>query len=290
MVVIDSIQTLRTADLESAAGSVGQLRDAASRLTEYAKSRGVALFVIGHVTKDGSLAGPKVLEHLVDTVLSFEGDATHAYRIVRATKNRFGPSQELGVFEMAREGLREVPDASALFISERPLRAAGSVVIATTQGSRPLLVEVQALVAQALYGAPRRVTTGLDANRLAVLLAVLQRRAGVQVLDQDVFASVAGGVRIDEPAVDLALCVAIVSSLRDRAVPSDMAIFGEVGLTGELRAVARPAHRLQEAKQLGFTRILMPAANLSHVAEEDREGVTLCPASDLERALAIAFE
>lgn len=290
MVVIDSIQTLRSLDLESSAGSVAQLRDVAGRLTEFAKARAVALFVIGHVTKDGSLAGPKVLEHLVDTVLSFEGDATHAFRIVRATKNRFGPAQELGVFEMARDGLRELPDASALFISERPLRAAGSVVIPTTQGSRPLLVEVQALVAPALYGAPRRVTTGLDANRLAVLLAVLQRRAGVQVLDQDVFASVAGGVRVDEPAVDLALCAAIVSSLRDRAVGSELAIFGEVGLTGELRAVARPAVRVQEAKQLGFTRVLLPAANLAHLSDEDRVEITLCPAADLDQALAIAFE
>jgi DNA repair protein RadA/Sms len=290
MVVIDSIQTLRSLDLESAAGSVGQLRDVAGRLTEFAKTRGVALFVIGHVTKDGSLAGPKVLEHLVDTVLSFEGDSTHAFRIVRSTKNRFGPAQELGVFEMARDGLRELPNASALFIAERPLRAAGSVVIPTTQGTRPLLVEVQALVAPALYGAPRRVTTGLDANRLAVLLAVLQRRAGVQVLDQDVFASVAGGVRVDEPAVDLALCCAIVSSLRDRPVGSELAIFGEVGLTGELRAVPRPAVRVQEAKQLGFTRVLLPAANLAHLTPEEQSEITLCPAADLESALTIAFD
>ncbi|HEX4351369.1 MAG TPA: DNA repair protein RadA, partial [Polyangiales bacterium] len=226
VVVIDSIQTLRSGDLESSAGSVAQLRDVSGRLTELAKQRGIALFLIGHVTKEGGLAGPKVLEHLVDTVLSFEGDATHAYRIVRATKNRFGPAQELGVFEMGRDGLREVLDASALFIAERPLRAAGSVVTATTQGTRPLLIEVQALVAPALYGAPRRVTTGLDANRLAVLLAVLQRRAGVQVLDQDVFASVAGGLRVDEPAVDLSLCVAIVSSLRDRALERDISVFG----------------------------------------------------------------
>jgi DNA repair protein RadA/Sms len=289
MVVIDSIQTLRSPDLESAAGSVGQLRDVAGRLTEHAKAHAVAMFVIGHVTKDGSLAGPKVLEHLVDTVLSFEGDASHAYRVVRATKNRFGPAQELGVFEMAQKGLREVPDASALFIAERPLRAAGSVVIPTTQGSRPLLVEVQALVAPALYGAPRRVTTGLDANRLAVLLAVLQRRAGVQVLDQDVFASVAGGVRVDEPAVDLALCVAIVSSLRDLAVVSELALFGEVGLTGELRAVARPALRIQEAKKLGFTRVLLPAANLAQLSAEDRADIELCPARDLEQALTVPF-
>lgn len=290
MAVIDSIQTLRSGELESAAGSVAQLRDVAGRLTEFAKLHAVSLFVIGHVTKDGSLAGPKMLEHLVDTVLSFEGDATYAYRIVRATKNRFGPAQELGVFEMASNGLREVPDASSLFIAERPLRAAGSVVLATTQGSRPVLVEVQALVAPALYGAPRRVTTGVDSNRLAVLLAVLQRRAGVQVLDQDVFASVAGGVRIDEPAVDLALCVAIVSSLRDRALGSDLAMFGEVGLTGELRAVARPAMRVQEAKKLGFTRVLLPLASVTHMTAEERAEAQLCPARDLEQALAIAFD
>lgn len=290
MAVIDSIQTLRSADLESASGSVAQLRDVAGRLTQYAKTQAVALFVIGHVTKDGSLAGPKVLEHLVDTVLSFEGDSTHAFRIIRATKNRFGPAQELGVFEMASEGLREVADASALFISERPLRAAGSVVLPTTQGTRPLLVEVQALVAPALYGAPRRVTTGLDANRLAVLLAVLQRRASVQVLDQDVFASVAGGARVDEPAVDLALCVAIVSSLRDRPVPTEMALFGEIGLTGELRAVPRPAVRIQEAKKLGFRRVLLPQANLTHLTASERSELELCPATDLDHALALAFD
>jgi DNA repair protein RadA/Sms len=290
MAVIDSIQTLRSADLESSPGSVAQLRDVAGRLTEFAKTQHVALFVIGHVTKDGSLAGPKVLEHLVDTVLSFEGDATHAFRIVRATKNRFGPAQELGVFEMASDGLRGVADASSLFIGERPLRAAGSVVLPTTQGSRPLLVEVQALVAPALYGAPRRVTTGLDANRLAVLLAVLQRRASVQVLDQDVFASVAGGVRIDEPAVDLALSIAIVSSLRDRPVPADRVLFGEIGLTGELRAVARPALRIQEAKKLGFARVVLPQANLAHLTADERDELDLLGAKDLDQALTLAFD
>ncbi|HEX2678027.1 MAG TPA: DNA repair protein RadA, partial [Polyangiales bacterium] len=214
--VIDSIQTVRASELESSAGSIAQLREVAARLTQVAKvPNGPALFLIGHVTKDGSLAGPKVLEHLVDTVLAFEGDATHSYRVLRATKNRFGPSQEIGVFEMAQSGLREVDDASSIFIAERPQRAAGSVVVPSAQGSRPLLVEVQALVAPALYGAPRRVATGLDGNRLAVLLAVLQRKAGVHVLDQDVFASAAGGARVDEPAVDLALCAAVVSSLRD---------------------------------------------------------------------------
>jgi DNA repair protein RadA/Sms len=283
VVVIDSIQTVRTAELESAAGSV------AARLTEVAKRTGPALFLIGHVTKDGSLAGPKVLEHLVDTVLAFEGDPTHAYRILRTTKNRFGPAQEMGVFEMVREGLREVQDASSIFIAERPLRAAGSVVVPTAQGNRPLLVEVQALVAPALYGAPRRVVTGLDANRLAVLLAVVQRKAGIQVLDQDVFASVAGGARVDEPAVDLALCAAVVSSLRDRAVPADMVVLGEVGLAGEVRAVTRPGLRLREAKKLGFVRALLPKASVAHLNEDERSALSLIPVADLEQALQALF-
>jgi DNA repair protein RadA/Sms len=289
LAVIDSIQTMRSGDLESAAGSVAQLREVAARLTEIAKSRDIALFLIGHVTKDGSLAGPKVLEHLVDTVLAFEGDASHAYRIVRTTKNRFGAAHEIGVFEMARDGLREVPDASAHFIAERPVRAAGSVVVPVTQGNRPLLVEVQALVSPALYGASRRVATGIDATRLAVLLAVLQRRAGVQVLDQDVFASAAGGARVDEPAVDLALCAAVVSSLRDRALPNDLVVFGEVGLTGEVRAVGRPGARLAEAKKLGFGRAVLPNANVAQLDDEERKLVALSPAADLDTALREIF-
>jgi DNA repair protein RadA/Sms len=290
LAVIDSIQTMRAAELESAPGSVAQLREVAARLTEIAKQRDIALFLIGHVTKDGSLAGPKVLEHLVDTVLSFEGDPSHAYRIVRTTKNRFGAAHELGVFEMARDGLREVPNASALFIAERPARAAGSVVVPVAQGSRPLLVEVQALVAPALYGAPRRVATGLDATRLAVLLAVLQRRAGLAVLDLDVFASAAGGARVDEPAVDLALCAAVAGSQRDRPVPPDTVVFGEVGLTGELRGVGRPGPRLAEAQKLGFKRAVLPKACLAQLADDERELLELSPVSDLTGALAALFE
>lgn len=289
LAVIDSIQTMRAAELESAAGSVAQLREVAARLTEIAKQRDIALFLIGHVTKDGSLAGPKVLEHLVDTVLAFEGDPSHAYRIVRSTKNRFGAANELGVFEMARDGLREVPDASAHFIAERPVRSAGSVVVPIAQGNRPLLVEVQALVAPALYGAPRRVATGIDATRLAVLLAVLQRRAGVQVLDHDVFASAAGGARVDEPAVDLALCAAVVSSLRDRALPNDLVVFGEVGLTGEVRAVSRPGPRLAEAKKLGFGRAVLPKANVAQLAEDERGLIEVSPVGDLDSALQEIF-
>jgi DNA repair protein RadA/Sms len=289
LVVIDSIQTIRSAELQSGVGSVAQLREVASRLIDQAKQRGAGMFLIGHVTKDGALAGPKVLEHLVDVVLSFEGDNTHAYRLVRGQKNRFGPTHEVGVFEMVEDGLREVPDPSTLFIAERPDRAAGSVVVPTAEGSRPMLVEVQALVAPAQYGAPRRVVTGLDSNRLAVLLAVLQRKAGVHVLDLDVFASVAGGARVDEPAVDLALCAAVVSAMREKPLAPGVLAFGEVGLTGELRAVPRAAMRVAEARKLGFTRIVLPKACAEQLSPAERKGVTLLAAERLDDALAQLF-
>ena len=283
--VIDSIQTLRSAELESAPGSVAQLREVTARLVEVAKREGMALFLIGHVTKDGALAGPKVLEHLVDTVIAFEGERASSFRIVRATKNRFGPAHEVGVFEMVREGLREVPDPSALFLAERPGRASGSVVAATAEGSRPLLVEVQALVAPALYGAARRVASGVDANRLAILLAVLDRKADVHVLDRDVFASVAGGARVDERAMDLPLAVAVVSSLRDRPVPSGLVLFGEVGLAGEVRAVPRPGLRLAEARKMGFSTVVLPGSVAERVAPEDRASLELVSVSTLAEAL-----
>jgi DNA repair protein RadA/Sms len=289
LVVIDSIQTLRSADLQSSPGSVAQLREVAACLTDQAKRSGAAMFLIGHVTKDGALAGPKVLEHLVDVVLAFEGDNTQAYRIVRGQKNRFGPTHEVGVFEMVTEGLREVSDPSALFISERPERAAGSVVVPIAEGSRPMLVEVQALVAPAQYGAPRRVVTGLDANRLALLLAVLQRKASVHVLDQDVFAAVAGGMRAEEPAVDLALCAAVVSALRERPLAPGVLAFGEVGLTGELRAVPRAGVRVAEARKLGFSRIVLPKANAEQLGTAERAGVELLPAASLDAALSLLF-
>jgi DNA repair protein RadA/Sms len=289
LVVIDSIQTMRSAELQSGPGSVAQLREVASRLIDLAKQTGAALVLIGHVTKDGGLAGPKVLEHLVDVVLAFEGDATHAYRLVRGQKNRFGPTHEIGVFEMVSEGLREVADPSTLFIAERPERAAGSAVVPTAEGSRALLVEVQALVAPAQYGAPRRVVTGLDSNRLALLLAVLQRKAGIHVLDQDVFASVAGGARVEEPAVDLALCAAVVSALRELPLAPGVLAFGEVGLTGELRAVPRAAARIAEARKLGFPRIVLPIANAERLTAEERSGVELLPAGRLSDALDRMF-
>jgi len=289
VVVIDSIQTLRSASLESAPGSVGQLREVAARLIDVAKRDGVVLFLIGHVTKEGAIAGPKVLEHLVDTVLSFEGDRGHAFRMVRATKNRFGPAQEVGVFEMVRDGLREVPDPSALFLAERPERAAGSLVVPTAEGSRPLLVEVQALVAPAVYGAARRVVSGLDANRLAILLAVLERKADVHVLDRDVFASAAGGARVDERALDLALALAVVSSLRELPVDPQLAVFGEVGLAGEVRAVPRVAPRVAEAAKLGFRRVILPRLNAEQLSDEEKGELVLVPVATLAEALEAAF-
>jgi DNA repair protein RadA/Sms len=289
-VVIDSVQTLRAAELESSAGSVGQLREVTARLVDMAKARGLALFLIGHVTKEGALAGPKLLEHLVDTVLAFEGEASLGYRIVRATKNRFGPAHELGIFEMREDGLHGVADPSRLFLAERPLHAAGSLVVPTAQGQRPLLLEVQALVAPAAYGSARRVATGLDAGRLAMLLAVLERKAQVQVLDQDVFVSAVGGARVDEPAVDLALAIAITSSLRERPVAPDTVAFGEVGLTGEVRAVPRAAQRLGEAKKLGFRRAIVPQGCLDGLRPGEGEGLVLVGVRDVASALRAAFE
>jgi DNA repair protein RadA/Sms len=289
-VVIDSVQTVRVAGLDAAAGSVGQLREVAARLVEVGKRRGIAMFLIGHVTKDGSIAGPKLLEHLVDTVLTFEGDATASFRIVRATKNRFGPAHEMAVFEMVRDGLREVPSPSALFLRERPARAAGSVVTPIAEGSRPVLVEVQALVAPPQYGPARRVATGLDGNRLSILLAVLERKAEVHVLDRDVFASVAGGARIDERAADLAVAIAVASSLRDRAVPPELAVFGEVGLAGELRAVPRAAARIAEARAMGFSRVVLPRGNVTQLTAEERSGVEVIGVPGLGEAMAHAFE
>lgn len=283
--VIDSIQTLRAAELASPMGSVGQLREATSRLIEIAKRRHIALFLIGHVTKEGAIAGPKVLEHLVDTVLAFEGDRAHAFRMVRATKNRFGPAQEVGVFEMIEEGLREVPDPSALFLAERPSHASGSLVSPTAEGTRPLLVEVQALVSPAAFGSARRVASGLDANRLAILLAVLERKAGLHVADHDVFASIAGGVRVEERSLDLALSIAIASSFRNHPAPPELAIFGEVGLAGEVRAVPRPGPRVVEAKKLGFKRVVLPLISADQLSAEERRGVDLIPVRSIVEAI-----
>ncbi len=262
---VDSVQTVYSSALGSIPGSVGQVREAAGRLLSYAKQRRVPVILVGHVTKDGSLAGPKTLEHVVDTVLYFEGERTSAYRILRASKNRFGSTNEIGVFEMHAGGLREVDNPSALFLAERPLGAPGSVVAAALEGTRPILVEVQALVASAC-GVPRRTSLGVDPQRVALLLAVVERRAGVDILGQDVFVNVAGGVRLDEPAADLALVAALCSSARRKAVDAHTLVFGEVGLAGEIRAVAQADLRLAEAERLGFRRCVLPEANRARLA------------------------
>jgi len=275
VVVIDSIQTLYTEQLSSAPGSVAQVRDCAAQLTRLAKQTGTAMVMIGHVTKEGTLAGPRVLEHMVDTVLYFEGDTHSSFRLVRAFKNRFGAVNELGVFAMTDRGLRGVANPSALFLSQHDRQVAGSCVLVTQEGTRPLLVEVQALVDTAHVPNPRRLTVGLEQARLAMLLAVLHRHAGVACFDQDVFVNAVGGVRVGEPAADLAVLLAIVSSLKDRPLPRGLAVFGEVGLTGEIRPSPRGQERLREAAKLGFARVLAPAANAPRRPIEGLEVITV---------------
>ena len=284
VVAVDSIQTVYTGQLDSIPGSVAQVRESAARLMTFAKSSGVPTIVVGHVTKDGTIAGPKTLEHLVDVVLHFEADRGGAYRILRAHKNRFGSTQEIGVFEMRGGGLVEVPDPSALLLAERPAGAPGSVVVASADGSRPLLVEIQALVAPPAAGIGRRTAAGVDGNRVSLLLAVLAQRAGCDVLDRDVFVNVAGGVRLAEPAIDLGIACAIASSARGRAIDASTAVFGEVGLAGEIRAVALVEHRLAEARKLGFTRCILPAQSRARL--DDDLGLELIGVDRLGAALA----
>jgi DNA repair protein RadA/Sms len=260
--VIDSIQTLWSEVLQSAPGSVAQVRECAAQLTRHAKRAGSALFMVGHVTKEGAIAGPRVLEHIVDTVLYFEGDPNSAFRLVRATKNRFGAVNELGVFAMTEKGLRGVANPSRLFLADHEKPVAGSCVVATLEGTRPLLVEIQALVDPAHAPNARRLSLGLEANRLAMLLAVLHRHAGIATWEHDVFVNAVGGVRIGEPAADLAVSLAVVSSLTDKPIPSKVLAFGEVGLAGEVRPAARGQERLREAAKLGFERAIVPKANL----------------------------
>ena len=261
VMVLDSIQTLYTVLLQSAPGSVAQVRESAAQLVRFAKQTGIAMFLVGHVTKEGQLAGPRVLEHMVDTVLYFEGDPGDRYRILRAIKNRFGAVNELGVFAMTEGGLKEVTNPSAIFLSRHEQAVPGSVVMVTWEGTRPMLVEVQALVDQSQFGNPRRVTLGLDQNRLSMLLAVLHRHGGLTLGDQDVFVNVVGGVRVSETAADLAVLLAVMSSFRDRPLPSDLIVFGEVGLSGELRPVPNGQERLGEAAKHGFHKAIIPAAN-----------------------------
>ena len=262
LVVIDSVQTVFSIKFQSAPGSIGQVREAATQFLFAAKGQNIPTVLVGHITKDGSLAGPKVLEHVVDTVLYFEGERHHSHRVVRAVKNRFGAVSELGVFEMTGSGLRPVPNPSRLFLSERASGTPGSAVLCCVEGSRPILVEVQALVSTSTYGNARRMAIGIDQNRVSLLLAVLEKRAGLSLAGDDVYVNIAGGMSIEEPAADLSVVAAVASSVRNRSLPSSTAIFGEVGLSGEIRAIPQAALRVREAAQMGFGRVVMPAANV----------------------------
>jgi len=261
VLVVDSIQTIFTEALNSAPGAVAQVRESAARLVRYAKQTGTAIFLVGHVTKEGALAGPRVLEHMVDTVLYFESDTSERYRVIRAVKNRFGAVNEIGVFFMSDRGLKVVKNPSAIFLSRHPEPVSGSVIMVTREGTRPMLVEAQALVDDSSLGNPRRVALGLEQNRLSMLLAVLHRHAGITMFDQDVYINVVGGVRITETAADLAVLLAAYSSLRDKPLPSDLVVFGEIGLAGEVRPVANGEERLLAAAKQGFKRAIVPTGN-----------------------------
>src|SRR4051812_41587113 len=272
LVIVDSVQTVFSLKFQSAPGSISQVREAATQLLFTAKGQNVPTFLVGHVTKDGSLAGPKALEHVVDTVLYFEGERHHSHRVVRAVKNRFGAISELGVFEMTSAGLRAVPNPSRMFLAERPTNAPGSAVLCMVEGSRPILVEVQALVSTSSYGTARRMSSGIDQQRLSLLLAVLEKRAGLNLMGDDVFVNIAGGMSVDEPASDLGVVAAIASSVRNRVIPATTAMFGEVGLAGEVRGITQATLRVREAAQMGFKRCIMPEANIDPSDRDQRAG------------------
>lgn len=288
VVAVDSIQTMYTRLLDVAPGSISQVRECAQRLMRAGKEAGIAIFIVGHVTKEGAIAGPRTLEHLVDTVLYLEGDRTHTFRLLRAVKNRYGSTNEVGIFEMKESGLEEVPNPSGVLLAERPRGVSGSVVACSVEGTRPLLVELQALVSATGWTQPRRTSMGVDTNRLSLLLAVLEKKLGFNFAQQDVFVNVAGGVRLVEPAADLALTVALISSYLDKPLPQDLVVWGEVGLAGEVRGVGHSALRAAEASKLGFSAWLMPASNsqrLSHEMDGRSIGVR-----SLQEVLQVVFE
>jgi DNA repair protein RadA/Sms len=287
VVVIDSIQTMFSPELGSAPGSVSQVREATVRLMLMAKRSGIPAFLVGHVTKDGAIAGPKLLEHMVDTVLYFEGDRNHIFRVLRAVKNRFGSTNEIGVFEMKDKGLDEVANPSAVFLSERPAAAAGSVVAASMEGTRPILVELQALTSGTSFGTPRRTILGLDANRVALLAAVMEKKVGMHLMGYDIFMNVAGGVRVVEPAVDLAIVGAIASSFLDKPVPDRTVVMGEVGLTGEVRAIGQAEQRILEARKMGFNRCILPHGNLKRLPA--MEGIDISGVRSVSEAVENLF-
>jgi DNA repair protein RadA/Sms len=287
VVVIDSIQTMFSPELGSAPGSVSQVREATVRLMLMAKRSGIPAFLVGHVTKDGAIAGPKLLEHMVDTVLYFEGDRNHIFRVLRAVKNRFGSTNEIGVFEMKDKGLDEVANPSAVFLSERPTAAAGSVVAASMEGTRPILVELQALTSGTSFGTPRRTILGLDTNRVALLAAVMEKKVGMHLMGYDIFMNVAGGVRVVEPAVDLAIVGAIASSFLDKSVPDRTVVMGEVGLTGEVRAIGQAEQRILEARKMGFNRCILPHGNLKRLPP--MKGIDLAGVRSVTEAVETLF-
>jgi DNA repair protein RadA/Sms len=287
LVVIDSIQTMQSPDIDSAAGSISQVRECANQLQKIAKETGIAVFLVGHVTKEGAIAGPKVLEHIVDTVLYLEGDAFHAYRLLRSVKNRFGPTSEVGVFEMRPTGMEEVANPSEAFLAERVANTPGSAIAVTMEGTRPLLVEVQGLTSTTSFGNPRRTANGVDFNRLLLTVAVLTRRVGLRLSDQDVFVNVVGGLRISEPAADLAVAVSIASSVNDRPIDKGLALIGEIGLSGELRSVAQLPGRLNEASKLGFERVIIPKS--SKMGRELAGKIEIIQVSTIRQALQRAI-
>ena len=288
LLIIDSIQTMFKPEIPSAPGSVSQVREGAAQLLHLAKTNGIATFIVGHVTKDGSLAGPRVLEHIVDTVLYLEGDRNGQFRILRAVKNRFGSTNEIGIFEMREKGMVDVPDASLLFLSQRPNNVSGSVVVSALEGTRPMLVEVQALVSNSAFVPPRRTSDGIDIKQVQLLLAVLEKRVGLHMGNADVYVKVAGGITVDEPAIDLGLAVVMASSFRDWMVDEKTVVFGEVGLAGEVRAVAQPEQRIREAEKMGFRQAILPKGNLKNLNIET--SMNLIGVENVEQALGLALQ
>lgn len=285
VVIIDSIQVLYHPDISSTPGSVSQVRECSAILTNMAKTRGVSVFIIGHVTKEGTIAGPRVLEHIVDTVLYFEGERYSSYRLLRAVKNRFGSTNEIGIFEMMSSGLTEVSNPSEIFLAERPKRASGSVVVPVMEGTRPLLVEIQGLVSRSSFGVMRNKAQGFDVNRLALLIAVLEKRIGLNLQDRDVFVNVVGGIRVEDPAADLAVITAVASAYLDKTLAFTTALVGEVGLSSEIRSVSHLASRVAEADKLGFTRCLVPKHNLKNKLEIKTKNVEIVPVETVSQAM-----
>ena len=290
ILILDSVQTVYSSQLTSSPGTISQVREVANRIFRQAKAREMATFLIGHITKEGTLAGPKSLEHIVDVVLSFEGERDHSYRVLRVLKNRFGPVSELAIFEMSEEGLKSVENPSAFFLRERPGHEPGSVVVCTLKGTRPLLAEIQALVSSSLFlGNPRRMTVGLDRFRAAMLMAIAEKKLGYSFAGEDVYLNVAGGLAIEEPAADLGILLAVVSSVKNRALPPEVAVFGEIGLSGEIRSVTQPGLRIKEAASLGFKTLILPQGNKNALNQEKRAGIELIGVKDVRQAIKLFF-